>query len=167
MKVKKALSLIFVTLLVGSGISFYFINKNRAKAPGATIATSTQNIPVASTPTSIGKSLRTCDEFNAAATLAVGVGKQSVDFPQPFGNTVICGTNEAEGRTYYISPATSEQIQSYYKIELRKQGYIVNEGPDDTGGRNPLFTFRNEKAYGVIYTYPSSNAYYIDYSLKQ
>ncbi len=146
----------------------FFIWKNKASAPGDRSSNSNNNQnAIVDTRTE-----PSCEELNSNIRLEgsdifdpleYGVGRQPSDFPQPFGNTIICGNKN--NTAFYISPASSEQVFSHYRSNLDSKGYTVTRRETDDKG-NSFIRFSRNTEKGTITTYKGFKVFSITYSDK-
>lgn len=156
---RRVLLYILLVLLIGSAVTAFFIFKNKAKAP----ASETKQNPIVENKR---KSI-TCEEFNRSYEFVAGTGKQPQGFPQPFGNTIVCGTLTAANTTYYIIDVDKEKLFSHYGSYLKSQGYTIEVPKPGRDGDDASIEFIAPNGdHGDVYWHGGTRSYEITYVSK-
>lgn len=153
-------------IIIGGGVTSFFVWRNKAKAPNEnSTSTTTQN-------TTSSRKNTDCKEFNPTLTnslgesvnpLKAGVGEQPEDFPQPFGNTVVCGTDDANGTSYYIFDIEKDKFFEYYGNALKQKEYVVEDVQPSEREGDFVQRFTKSTDMGLLYWYGDKKAFAIQY----
>jgi hypothetical protein len=160
---RKILSLLALFLIVGGAVTSFFVLRNKAKAPD----TANNQVNATPTPSSVSTTRRnpTCNDF--ASNLVSGTGKQPSNFPQPFGNTTVCGTSTELNETYYIFYVDQDRLFDYYGNALKALNYTVNPPAKGKEEGDFKMEFSNTNGdSGYVYWYGDKAAYAINYNAK-
>lgn len=142
---RRVLGLALLVLLIGAAVTAFFIWRNRAKAPGDSDSAVRRDIK--------------CEDFGDK--LETGTGYQPVNFPQPFGEVTICGTNSDINTTYYIFDVDKDRLFDYYGGEMKKMGYNVTSAESLSKGDYRITFQYLDKQLGHVLWYGDKKAFEI------